>query len=129
MILRAIVLIVTMLGIARAGSGYLYCSMAGTIGEAPCCKHAANADPVETIRRPEMECCQAHALPPLPLADRAAADSLAPELRIGAPPPSLPDVSLRAGAKTAVPRARSRAGPAPPRYASDVRADLMIFLC
>ena len=131
-LLAAGVLLVTVFGIARSGSSYLYCSMAGTIGEAPCCNHGARSEPVDAVHAPEMECCQKHALPTLPTTERATARHEAPLAPFTTVLAAVPAPVLRDALRSVRPppsARRDRAGPAPPRYASDMRAELMIFLC
>jgi hypothetical protein len=130
--LRTFVLVVTVAGVMRAGSSYLYCSMTKTIGESPCCKHGETSEPNDALRAPEMECCQAHVLPTLPAVDRVVERSRLPEPRVTSAVLSrglAPQRLVSRDTWQALRDHPGRAGPRPPRYASDVRAALMIFLC
>src|SRR5689334_6008145 len=66
--------------LARAGSSYFYCTMMGTVGHAPCCAHAhdADEDAAPSARAGEVDCCKRASVAALPNARGDAARIDAP---------------------------------------------------
>lgn len=122
--------LVVLTGVARAGSTYLYCRMAQTIGEAPCCNHGASHEEQPTLSNLGMHCCERHVVPLLPTAD---VTSDAPAVADARPVHAIPMLALTTLAPephdSVLATALARAGPRrPPLYASEVRSHLMVFL-
>ena len=119
-------------GTTRARSRYFYCEAMGLMESDPC---AAPADSDETedvapsteAREGHTDCCEIITLSPMPAGTTTAA--------LDVPPPGLtallPAAILRAGLFT-IPRTQANRSSerwrVPPRYAGELRTQLMVFL-
>jgi hypothetical protein len=120
-------------GLARAHGRYFYCEAMGLLATDPCAAAAASSDGDEDVgrnaeaRRSDADCCEHVVIPPAPESTTVGTRAVPPPALVAilapmssrgerpAPAPGRPNGSLQ----------RWRV---PPRYAGELRAQLMVFL-
>lgn len=127
----ALLAVVMLLGVVRAGARYFYCPMMHAVIDAPCCDGDARSggdpnDPTDSAEVRSRDCCEAHMLRQLPRAAVSPSPTVsdAPLLAV------VPPVTLFAFREVPVASVsrfahEDRAGP---RALARHRAELMVFL-
>lgn len=128
LVIAAAALIATMV---RGGARYFFCPPMQAVMDAPCCgadaNHAADgedADDASSVRAPD--CCQERRYGTLPAFAGASAAAPPPMSAVVAVLPAT-DLSLSVGFVPVRARVAHPVRAGPPRYASERRAELMVF--
>ena len=121
-LLRVIACVVVITATARTSSHYFYCEAMGVMQQDPC-RTSAHPASLPEASAPLADCCRMITVAPVPRGLTASSPAIAPAAFI-----VLAALPMRAHEGVVPPRARWLRGPAPPRLASDRRAELMVFL-
>jgi hypothetical protein len=123
----ALVALIVLVGVLRAGASYVYCPMMQQISEASCCAGDREADDdATTATIASRDCCEHHVLGKLP---KTAAPSVPTPLLATPLVAVLPAPSAELVSATSNPAAHfEHEGRAGPRAAARHRAELMVSL-
>lgn len=128
-LVAAVVTVIMLVGVLRAGASYFYCPEMGSVAPAPCCSHGSGShDETGAAELRGAGCCEEHVLAGLP---SAATASVTPDLLSAPLVAVLPALSAMVPELGAPPEGRfaydGRAGPTAIALARH-RAELMVSL-
>lgn len=125
----ALLAVVMLVGVLRAGASYVYCPSMQTVSDAPCCSgdRRAHHDDAPAMEMRSRDCCERHVVDKLP--SSAGATAAASHLLIAPLVAVLPASTLdrRAGSRDAC-HGCDQEGRAGPKAAARHRAELMVSL-
>jgi hypothetical protein len=126
LVLVALSLVVFIVGLARAGARYFYCTMADAVAPTECCSahHRASSDSPD-VQTPD--CCEARTVDSLPSASSPRAPE-APSAPLAALAPSMSSLALDASRFVVASSRRPFVAELPRPPPSRERARLMVFL-
>jgi hypothetical protein len=126
--LAALVALITLLAVLRAGSSYSYCPSMQRVTDGPCCAddHPADLDEAAAVQLRSRDCCESHVLGKLPSVGAIAS---APYLLASPIIAVLPAPTFEEWSRAPIASARlDHEGRAGPVASARHRAELMVFL-
>lgn len=126
-IAAALLAIVVLVGVTRAGARYFYCPMMRAVIDAPCCEgdERSEEDQTDSVEVRSQDCCEEHVLAKLPSGAASHAPPMLDAPLLAVSPPVT--VTSRALA-VAVPSRFEHENRAGPSWSARHRAELMVFL-
>lgn len=119
-------------GLARAHGRYFYCEAMGLLARDPCAAAAASGDGDDggqdaEARQSDADCCEHVVIPPAPESTTVGTRAVPPPALVAILPPTC-NRGERPAAAHIRPNGSLQRWRVPPRYAGELRAQLMVFL-